>query len=629
MRQLKTKLIIVPLLLLSSKQVLSYDMDVHYYVTAMILADLEKNGKPLAKNKLLAALSNQYVDDNDNTLPTNNPFNPQQRRNWHFPAAMEEGFFKNDYDTVKRNSVFAKHNVNRGLQDNNPTLLGMALHTYFDSFAHEGFSAYFGHASAGHDPDRPHLDTQKLREVVRMTYNILSQWYINNGVKVDDSKISLDKYLEWAKYVPPSYGCTFCGYSTGEIQERSNYWHTQITTLFPYLKLPTYAFLDGQDKGVFEGVASQYLTPYTESAAIGIEWYSKSFNNILGSVAYASTNNPGVIPSPLQSTIDAPFIGLKRDAAALLALDNPDYIRNGLPTILANKLGVLALFSAADKSQKGWETLYLAAASSHNNGVDWAAYTNIITPLLSSPKPEKKLFAIGALSVSGDTKKSVCNSINRFYGKVSLESYSDEQRSFLLNTVRNDPGYIAGCATQSMAVLERLLSDDNLGGQTAARLYSISANQNAYLRVIQDNPALAQNILSTRVNAKTLLHSQAEKLAKGGLAPKSFVNSKAFLGSTSDIQYWTVRSDENFDDDTPDSPSDIDSLKLLNKDLNDAAAKSDNELISGAASAIATYSQADQPSAALIGDLKKVLADSRFDSVKGELQYALDELQKQ
>lgn len=619
------KAVATSLLLLAAEEVFSYDKDVHYYVTAMILSDLEKNGKPLSSSKLLAALSNQYVDDNDNTLPTMNPFNPQQRRNWHFPAEMTEGLIKNDYGTVKRNSVFAKHNVNRGLQDNNPTLLGMALHTYLDSYAHESYSAYFGHAAAGHDPDRPHLDPDKFKEAVQMLYKILSQWYANNGVKVDPNTIDLNKYYEWAKYVPPSYSCITCSYETGEINERSNYWHTQITTNFPYLKLPTYYFMVGADKNNFEGVAKGFLTPYSADTAIGIEWYSKKFDNILASKAALTKlaqNDSG-------SDRYSQFIGLTKTQAANLAIDNPDLIKDGLPPILDNRSGVIALFKAASKSKIGWQTLYMAASSSHNNGVSWAKFTKEITPLLSSTVVEKKLFAIGALSVA-DTKASrACNSINRYYQKVNLADMDDVQRDFLLNTIRSNPKNIAECSSESLAVLQKFLDDDVFGGMAAARLYKISADENEYQRAVSGNLNTADIILKVRENAKSLLKTKYTKIAaQPALAPKSFNNSRAFVTSLSDIDYWSSRVNEDFDDDDKNSQSDREALGLLQQRLLEALNRVDLNLVSGIASTIATYDVDDQPSGRLIDLLKQYLGDPRFASVRDELEYALNNLMR-
>jgi len=142
MRFIKAKLkpVAAAAFLFGPASAFGYDMDVHYYVTAMILADLDRTGSPMVEKKFLAAMSNQYVDDNPNTLPSLDPTKAQQRRNWHFPAKMDNGLLVNSYGVTRRNSEFAKHNVNKGLEANNPYALGMALHTYLDSFAHEGTS---------------------------------------------------------------------------------------------------------------------------------------------------------------------------------------------------------------------------------------------------------------------------------------------------------------------------------------------------------------------------------------------------------------------------------------------------------------------------------------------------------
>ena len=276
----KTGLLSLAVFAIASTPAFAFDKDAHYYVMAMILADLDRTGSPMVEKKILAAMSNQYVDDNPNTLPSLDPTKAQQRRNWHFPAKMDNGLLVNSYGVTRRNSEFVKHNVNKGLELNNPYALGMALHSYMDSFAHEGYEAYFGHAAAGHNPDRVHLDTNKFREAVWMTYSIIKQWYVNNGIQVNPSPIAMDKYLEWAKFVPPAYSCNLCSYND-EIEQRANYWFSLVNQNFPEISLPKYAVTEQCAIDKFEAVAKDYKTPVRSEDAWAIEWHAGNFDNIL------------------------------------------------------------------------------------------------------------------------------------------------------------------------------------------------------------------------------------------------------------------------------------------------------------------------------------------------------------
>jgi hypothetical protein len=158
----------VLLALMNSMPANAYDRDVHYYVTAMILADLTRNTKLSSDQKTVIQM-NQYVDDNNNTLPSFSLTDEatEIRRKYHFPASRESGFLGmgRKYGDTARNSAFAKYHISEALPDD-PVRLGMALHTYMDSFAHESYGAGIGHAAAGHDPDRPYLDTDKFRQMV-------------------------------------------------------------------------------------------------------------------------------------------------------------------------------------------------------------------------------------------------------------------------------------------------------------------------------------------------------------------------------------------------------------------------------------------------------------------------------
>ncbi len=603
---------------------LAYDRDVHYYVIAMILADLDRTGSPMVEKKLLAAMSNQYVDDNPNTLPSLNPTKAQQRRNWHFPAKMDEGWLVNSYGVTRRNSEFAKHNVNKGLEANDPYALGMALHTYLDSFAHEGYEAYFGHAVAGHNPDRVHLDINKFREAVWMTYSIIKQWYINNGIQVNPSTISIDKYLGWARFVPPAYTCTLCSYND-EINQRSDYWFSLVNLNFPEIILPKYAITEQCYIDNFEAVASKYQTPVRSEDAWAIEWYTANLDNIFKTTAYltddlvkASAEN---CPTPADPS--SPFHGLNRKQAAALALDEPDTLYDGLPAVLDTRAGISALFKAANQREKGWEILYMSASSAHNRGVDWSRFKGQIRSNLTASKLERRLFAAGTLSILNDTAASTCKKINKIYAKVDPAGLTGGQISFLVNTISTSPTYIAQCATESLPLLKTLLNDVRVSGLAAARLYQIAAAEE-----ISAGTVSTVSLSSSQGNAATGIRLQSrEALNSTHPAGQSRVLSQAAKTSMdSEIEYWSARALQDFNDTQKGTEDDQNTLAELERRLQAALGGKNLSLASGIASAIGTFASADQPSDSLLSLLTLAAANPEYKEIASELEYALYQL---
>lgn len=601
----------------------AYDMDVHYYVTAMILADLDRTGSPMVEKKLLAAMANQYTDDNPNTLPSLNPVKAQQRRNWHFPAKMDNGLIVNSYGVTKRNSEFAKHNVNKGLESNDPYRLGMSLHTYLDSFAHEGYEAYFGHATAGHNPDRVHLDINKFREAVWMTYSIIKTWYENNGIQVNASPISMDKYLEWAKFVPPAYSCTFCSYND-EIDQRSAYWHSVVNKDFPEITLPKYAVTEQCFVDKFETAAQSHQTPVRSEDAWAIEWYSSRFDNLFKTSAYLSQDlaNATAANCPTVSDPVDPFHGLNRKQAALLVLENPDTVANGLPAILDNRKGISALFKVANQRPNGWEELYLLSSSAHNRGVNWSQFKGQIRSQLSANKLEKRLFAAGTLSVINDTSASTCQKIKKLYAKVDSAALTERQVGFLVSTISASPGYISECATESLPLLKALLGDVRVSALAAARLYQITAAETPGAAVTAASVSGAPAAMANEIRLQS-----RDALNSGRPGVQSRVLSQAARASMeAEIEYWSARALQDFSDAQQGTQDDQFTLAELEGRLQNALNDKNLTLASGIASALGTFSAADQPSDSLISLLTLAVADVEYTGIRSELEYALHQL---
>lgn len=611
-------------ILVGSNSAVAYDKDTHYYVMSMILADLDRTGSPMVEKKLLAAMANQYTDDNPNTLPSLNPIKAQQRRNWHFPAKMDWGLIVNTYGVTKRNSEFAKHNVNKGLETNDPYALGMSLHTYMDSFAHEGYEAYFGHATAGHNPDRVHLDINKFRETVWMTYSIVRKWYENNGLQVNTSPISMDKYMEWAQFVPAAYSCTFCSYDD-EIEQRSDYWYGLATQSFPEISLPKYAITEQCFIDKFEAAAKNHNTPVRSEDAWGIEWYTGSFDNLFKATSFLSEDlvNAAAANCPTVTDPSDPFDGLNRKQAAALALDSPDSVYNGLPAILSTRAGINALFKAANQRENGWETLYLASSSAHNRGINWSRFKSQIRVNLSASKLERQLFGIGTLSILNDTAPSTCKKINRLYSKIDSSALTERQVSFLVNTISPSPAYISECATESLPLLQALLNDVRVSGLAAARLYQITSAEGTSTAGVS-----ASSLSSHQANASDAIRLQSrDVLNTVNPARQPQVLAQAAVASmNSEIEYWSARALQDFSDAQRGTEDDQVALVELERRLQGALNAKNLSLASGIASSIGTFTANDHPSDALISLLTLAVSNPEYQSINMELEYALHQL---
>jgi hypothetical protein len=569
-------------------------------------------------------MANQYTDDNPITLPSLNPIDAQQRRNWHFPAKMDNGLIVNSYGITRRNSEYAKHNVNKGLESNNPYNLGMALHTYLDSFAHEGYEAYFGHAASGHNPDRVHLDTNKFREAIWMTYSIIKQWYVNNGIQVNSSPIDMEKYMEWAKFVPPAYACTFCSYND-EINQRSSYWHSLVNSSFPEISLPKYSITEQCFVDDFEAAAKVHKTPVRSEDAWAIDWYSANFESILKANTYINEDLAKATASNCPSVTDPsnPFYGLNRGQAATVALDNPNTLGDGLPAILDTRSGITALFRAANQRESGWETLFLSASSAHNKGVNWSRYKGQLRSNLTAKKLERRLFAAGTLSILNDTTASTCKQINKLYSKVDPGALTQRQIAFLANTISASPTYIAQCTTESLPLLRALMNDVRVAGLAAARLYQITAAEE-----VSPGAVLISALGSTQTDAATDVRRESrEALNAAPAAGQSRVLSQAAKTSmNSEIEYWSARSLQDFNDNTQGSVEDQQALAELERRLDMALDSNNLPLASGIASSIGTFTHADHPPASLISLVKNSIANNEYKTIRIELEYALHQL---
>lgn len=187
------------------------DIEFHYYATFVLAS---KAGIEPKKAEIIAYAS-QYVDDNDRLYTikrgseeyqnyisqTMNILKPKKKliRIWpcfHFLP----GNYVSHNDVAKRrdgllhiftttpNSVNANGLMNAALKSGNLYRIGIATHTYADTWAHQNFVGYYhsfnsmsglkeaivpdiGHADAGHKPDIPNCIWEDDRLVRPQTHN--------------------------------------------------------------------------------------------------------------------------------------------------------------------------------------------------------------------------------------------------------------------------------------------------------------------------------------------------------------------------------------------------------------------------------------------------------------------------
>ncbi len=171
----------------------AYDDDMHYYLVYWMSKEIGFTDDHCA----LLALSNVETDINWNSSPMRDGDMMSQsadraRRYWHFPGAAKKIKGKYLYAPASQNNYYGLYNIvqaqsGRGKikarQKVNPYYMGMSLHAYMDTYAHEGFESLLGHAVAGHDPDRPQWFKEKTEKMLDNVFTQLVNYgYTSNEV---------------------------------------------------------------------------------------------------------------------------------------------------------------------------------------------------------------------------------------------------------------------------------------------------------------------------------------------------------------------------------------------------------------------------------------------------------------
>ena len=191
-----------------------YGVDFHfyivYYMSHLALGDREAAYR--------IAFSSQYVDDYAKTAPFSmvqfnalgqtglDLYYAKVLQPFHFPALLEGTRF----GVVARDNPLARHLVASSILRSDPGdefSLGMALHSYADSFSHESFvgsvddrnirsdpkthkyqkAAPLGHMHAGHEVDLPYNDPVKAADAAIQIYRIVRLYGEAKGAATNSS----------------------------------------------------------------------------------------------------------------------------------------------------------------------------------------------------------------------------------------------------------------------------------------------------------------------------------------------------------------------------------------------------------------------------------------------------------
>jgi RHS repeat-associated protein len=143
-----------------------YDEDVHFYFTYYLATYLGLDGPSgfttggrSVSIAYIIAWMDEYVDQDSTT----GPFSGQDARTrFHFVGPN---------GTTDRDDPRVSGAVDAAAARQDFALLGILLHTYQDSYAHEGYGPRVGHLFAGHDPDRPYRDEAKAKSMAHSVFN--------------------------------------------------------------------------------------------------------------------------------------------------------------------------------------------------------------------------------------------------------------------------------------------------------------------------------------------------------------------------------------------------------------------------------------------------------------------------
>ncbi len=575
----------------------AYDKDTHFYVMYTIYRDCGFDAAQAAE----IATYDEYIDEHPKTEPTINPKDREQRRTFHFPS----GTSWTCPNTI-RNSPYGKHNVNRGFQENDTTLLGMSMHVYMDSYAHETWGPLVGHAAAGHDPDRPHLATSKFRHMVRMSYNIVRHFRAINSLPIVSPMISLDKYEEWSKYTPPSWDPIRPNfkYEQTEIAERIVKWQAHIKEFFA--NDITYAAPNQTQQDKAAKRRAIYGLPGKEKDCLDAEWSGRKKGDMGTVDASSASGRRGAVN--MDKVVER-LQKMKSEQVAKYVVSHPEVTTDERVQAIVVDAKVLdAIVKLAAKNAKPYPIWSVIAAC------DWSAidFSGTVKANLSSTNLKTSLLA--ANLICQYPTEDALKEIGATYKKINVDELKSTDRQYLIDMLPYNSAILANFAPDALPLIAKLFDDKKLAYQASALLYAVGSDEAHADTATSGILALP----GAKTAATEVRQTALERLRQG---------STATLKDVPTIKLWQTRSYQDFDSAAKNSETDKANLSKLEELLKDAVSKKDFTQIQASATALATYDAEDSPAQSLIDTLIGTMTNGPTnDDVGADIGYALEEL---
>lgn len=577
----------------------AYDKDSHFYVVYSIFRD---SGFSPEESTQMAKLD-EYIDEHPDTEPSINPSKREQRRTFHFPSGTNF-----TCPNTLRNSPYAKHNINKGFLSNDEIQLGMALHVYMDSFAHETWGPFIGHAPAGHDPDRPHLDWTKFRQMVRMVYIIAAHYRQINNLPPVAQSISLDQYESWGKYKPPSWNPILpnFNYENTEVSERISEWKKHIKDFIG--DEIEYSVPDETLKNQFVQRKNSYSLPGKESGCIDKEWSNPSSGADQVWNFHSKTSHGQKDGQAIDKIVER-LKKMKTLQAARYILTHPEIISDSrVKELITTTEGLGALMQLAAKtpgSASQWPYPGMKVISA----CDWSSvdFHNIVKPYLTSTNFRSRIFAANLLCVFPSAE--TLGQIGAVYDGINFEKLKKNDRQCLLNTLTSNALIISKYAPDILDILGNMLEDKNLANEAVGRLFIAGTDESSSINA----PDAETKALVDAARTKAL------ELVRNAICPKK-------LKSDAIIKFYQARSYQDFDDSASDSPKDDADLAKLAELLDKAIQENNTAQIQATATAIGSYQVEDNVGKNIIDLLTTAMSSNAASDVQMDIGYALEEI---
>jgi len=623
----------------------AYEDDMHYYMVYWMCGQIGFGPQYQAK----IALSNLTTDTSSKTEPMAemNPYKDsanERRRNWHFPGFLHEKrswtttWVKSRYyENATQNSYYGLYNTLRAqgqkqgknAESINPYYMGMSLHSYMDTYAHEGYGARFGHASAGFDPDRPHMFEDKTKKMLDRTFTQLvnfarlcghvSDDKINNAIngkkrilkegweiinsydrgidndwdtykrfKVSEARHNSVMSMRFEKWrdkgqvnKSPNYAKEFLSW---DIKDKD--WEKNALKKF---KLPwKISEVSGMDKLPIPLEANDFEMPeaYRHKQEFFIEYCDVSEEDRIAVIYNVIKEYPQILvysryyPEEFQEKLKcaAELVRTREGLETLM-----DFVENdgsGIFQVTRNYIAIRII------SALGWGTTDMEA---------------VILPLLDSQHKDARMVAAWAAHEYGIERPQVLADIFDDIRQDERSSKNDDR------TLEGDGRLVdlLPIAGEYLSIWEQYYKygEPYEAAKAAFALYAIGT---------KERPAAAAN----GVNSVDVI-TQAINILQAGSGKNGPVEDV--------LKYWQIRSYEDIDDEVNDSLNDDRQIQGLTRLIREAVKNGNNEHIMAAAVAASTYSPKDGVEMELVEELSKAL-DIKDSAVKSEVGYAIQQI---